>query len=200
MIQWANTVSFVLENILSISQIFLSAVLIIVTGIYTIFTKQQVSEMVKDREVRNQPKVRPTISSMDNINYAFAVENTGNGAAYDFSAKWWCRDEENAVEWQTPFLSPGERHTFPLPTESGRTPHGHLLEKFDEDDVIHFEATFSDLIGNKYDPEKTEEETIIEINIRDCVVPGAEASMLSSPNYGQNIVSELEDINKNLKK
>ena len=81
--------SFTVSNPGATVQIFLTGVLALATIVYTRATIRQVHEMQTDREVRNRPMVKPTIENRYAVHHFFAVENTGEGAAYDVTAEWW---------------------------------------------------------------------------------------------------------------
>lgn len=194
-------VRFALRNPGSTAQILFSAVLAFATIAYTFGVFRQVSEMKTDRLTRNKPLVTPTIDTKYAVNHFFAIENTGEGTAYDVEAEWWC-DEGDKQTWKIPLLSPGERRTFPLPfggedetiTTSGQ------IEDVAGDAFIEFRVRYSDSLGNRYTPEKNPDEATASIGVLDTIQTREDAEEYVDESPVKAIADEMEEVTKRLKK
>jgi len=193
-------IDFVISNPVSSGQITLSSALVLVTAVYTYHTVKQTDEMRKDRKIRNKPLIKPTIENRYTLHYFFAIENTGEGVAYDVSAKWWYDKKGNAREWKIPFMSPGERRTFPLPLGDDISTQGEIEEILDKDDTIEFRVSYGDRLGNAYNPETTPEDSVASIDVLDTIVSRAEASEFVDKNPLKEISGEMGNITDHLKK
>jgi hypothetical protein len=113
-----ETISFVLENPVSIGQIALSFALVVTTLAYTVYTKRQTEEMERTREQSNQPVVKGGIKSMGAGRLNVVIKNTGNGAAHNVSAKMYFEDiDSNPIHSKISILSPEEEYEFAFPLE-----------------------------------------------------------------------------------
>ncbi|MFD1588516.1 hypothetical protein ACFR9U_16175 [Halorientalis brevis] len=195
-------VRFASRNPGSTAQILFSAVLACATIAYTFGVFRQVSEMRTDRLTRNKPLVTPTIDTKYAVNHFFAIENTGEGVAYDVEAEWWC-DEGDKQTWKIPLLSPGERRTFPLPFggEDGTiTTSGQIEDAAGRDAVIEFRVRYSDSLGNRYTPEKNSDEATASIGVLDTIQTREDAEEYVDESPVKAIADEMEEVTKRLER
>lgn len=189
------------ENPGSAAQISFSAVLALATVAYTVATFWQIDEMQTDREVRNRPLVKPTIENRYAIHHFFAIENTGEGTAYDLTAEWGT-DDETSHTWKIPLLSPGERRTFPLPFEDENgnevSTRGQLEDVAGEDAIIEFRAWYEDSLGNTYSPEETTDVAEESMDVLDTIVAREEASEYADKDPIDDIADEMEEVTDQL--
>lgn len=195
-------VRFASENPGNTVQILFSGVLAFATIAYTISARQQVHEMQTDREVRNRPIVKPTIENRYALHHFFAVENTGEGTAYDVTAEWWA-DEDDKHEWKIPLLSPGERRVFPLPflDEDGNeaSTRSQIEQASDGDATIQFRAWYYDSLGNSYSPGETPELTQESVSVLETIERREEESEYVDKEPIEVIADEMDEVTNQLK-
>ncbi|WP_436932680.1 hypothetical protein [Halosimplex halobium] len=197
-----SIVDFAASNPGSAVQIIFSGVLALATIAYTVATFLQISEMKTDREVRNRPIVKPTIESKYGRSHFFAVENSGEGAAYDVVAKWWS-DEDDKNTWKIPLLSPGERRTFPLPFGDGDetiVTSDQIEDVAGGDATIEFRACYDDSLGNSYSPDDHPDVATASIDVLDTIETRREASEYVEDDHIKKIADEMDEVTKQLER
>ncbi len=183
------------------AQIGISGVLAMATIAYTVATFFQILEMKRDRKVRIKPLVKPTIENKFAVHHFFAIENTGEGAAYNVEANWWSNPDDKHT-WKIPILSPGERRTFPLPfgdDDDGRVTTSDAIEQAaDGDSTVEFRVSYDDALGNTYSPCETPEESIETIDVLDTIEKREDASEYVDEDPIKAIADELENISDDM--
>ena len=182
------------------AQIFLSVILVLVTAIYTEEASNQTEQMKADRKERFKPIIQPTITNITAVHHGFAVENSGEGAAYDVKAEWWVSgdEEREPVKWKVPLLSSGERRRFSLPTRDGVKTVSEIRQEYGEEDILNFRASFSDGLGNRYTPENSPEITTAKIALTDTIASRGEAGQYVDEDPLSEISEQLAEIESTL--
>lgn len=191
-------IQFLQENPVGAGQLLLSGALVGVTVAYTYYTRSQIREMQDNRKTRNKPIIKPTIENRYAVHYFFAIENTGNGAAYNVSAKWWINDEETAQKWSIPILSSGERRVFPLPVGDDVSTQGEIEDVLDKGEMIDFRVSYDDGLGNSYSPETTPDECVEAVDVLETIVSRADASEYVDKDPLSEIASEMDDLTSHI--
>lgn len=184
------------------AQVALSAVLALATVVlayatlvYTNQTKTQTAEMEKTRKTSIRPVLKGTVESWTNLHHRFTLKNTGNGAAHDVTTRWGFSDRDYQEEWSIPLISPGDQHNFMFPFGSDPPPFttlDDLEEQLDEDTTLHFEAEYSDPLGNEY-------QTREDIPVLKTARSGAGVEQFHKDEL-KRVRSELEKIRKDIRK
>lgn len=154
-----------LQLIVSLSQALFSLGLLVVTAVYTYYTRQQsaatrnqIGAMEAQTEASAKPYLKPTIERPDVAECNFVIQNTGNGAAHDVSASWWIGQDENKDEWGVPLLPVSRKQKFLLrgPNEQDTLPtERDIKEAYEEEGyTLRFEASCEDIFGNSHEFEE----------------------------------------------
>lgn len=174
------------------ASVLFAAALTVVTYLYYTETKNQTDELKKTRKSEFQPVLKPTIDSWEGVLMRFAFENTGKGAAHNASIKWWFSNTDFVDEWETPLISPGERHLFHLPFDSDEPiiESEEIESRLEDDEKLIFSAIYEDPLGNEY----STKDTVDILNIIKTHGPAKERS----EDTLANIAKQLQTLNKNV--
>jgi len=156
-----------LQLLASGAQALFALGLLVATGFYTYYTRQQ-SEATNDQidamSVQTQavtgqtkamamPYLKATIEHPNFAEYFFIIQNTGNGAAHDVTAEWEIGADGPDRSWNIPLIAPGESHQFII-TKDGDSPVT-TADKIDEalEDRgydLRFEADCEDIFEEEH--------------------------------------------------
>jgi len=115
-----------LQLVVSGAQALFALGLLVATGFYTYYTRQQ-SEATNDQidamgtqtqavtsqtKAMAMPYLKATIEHPNFAEYFFVIQNTGNGAAHDVTAEWEIGADGPDRSWNIPLIAPGESHQF----------------------------------------------------------------------------------------
>ena len=117
-----------LQLIVAASQALFSLGLLVVTAVYTFYTRKQsnatknqiaavqsqTSAIESQTKTSAKPHIKATIERPNPVVCNFAIQNTGNGAAHNVSASWVIGSDDRERNWTIPLLASGDKHQFHL--------------------------------------------------------------------------------------
>lgn len=125
--------------------LYVSFLLVLVTGIYAYFTWRMSGEMRKARE----PIIQFSYSTISPMAVVLRILNAGNGVAKDIVVKYWLIGYEGSERiWKMPAMLPGEYHEFFIPQTVNE--YELYIEKLKEIDHIGYDISFKDAWNKKY--------------------------------------------------
>ena len=158
------------QIVISLSSVFVAAVLAYVTYQYYIETKRHTKQMRKNREAEYKPAIKGALVYKHVSIYDFVVVNTGKGAALNIKINWQVDNYPHVNTCAIPHIAPGEQHRFAVQIEDHEeadATEGVLRfeqefrdELEGEEGILYYEGTCEDALGNIHEFE--EEIDIIE--------------------------------------
>lgn len=160
------TVSVIINNLISITQIVLSLVIALATVAYTYYSNLQVQESQRQRKSSVRPVIKGGLEAHGGDAFTFSLINTGNGAAHNLQVKMYFSGlEPESLQFRTPVYAEGEKLEFPLPFEDDTASPKLDRRKiyFDSSDIenivdhtntdgsIVIDIEYEDIFGNQYD-------------------------------------------------
>ena len=171
MLQVAPTTGLI-QTLSSAVLALFTVVLAIATWRYYKQTESQTNEMVRSRELTNEPVMKAGMKPYHGPNFCLAFINIGGGIAQDVRATYRVEGlDELERTWGTQVHFPEDQYLIGLPIDDSSTgvstPPDHIESKLnDEGDVLVIEWEYENSSGTEFNPiqkfsitEKIEERT-----------------------------------------
>ncbi|WP_152421785.1 helix-turn-helix transcriptional regulator [Halorubrum saccharovorum] len=191
-----------LQLVVSVSQAIFSLGLLVVTAVYTYYTRQQsdatenqIDVVESQTKASAKPYLKATIERSGPVVCNFVIQNTGNGAAHNVTASWKIGSESEKREWTIPLLPSNQKHRFHLSDPSGEEilPTERDIKEAYEDlgFNLKFEADCEDIFDESHDFEET-------IDLEEAIWGREEAAYeLLSGQPEETIAEGIESISEN---
>lgn len=158
--------------VVACAQVLLAVALTYMTWLYARRATDQTAALqavqealAQSRTAAYRPVLKGSIVLTGDSEFAFALVNTGQGAAHEVDAEWSIDGGAHTSTWAASYIAPGERHRFQLrlgdeegairtqtttdrPIDSAQAIRQHLSES---PGILTYTATCEDPLGNSYE-------------------------------------------------
>lgn len=134
-----------------------TVVLAIATWKYYVQSKSQTEEMIKSRELNDEPQMKAGVTPYDGLNFCIGFVNIGGGIAQNVRADYWIEGvDDSEQEWGVQVCFPEDIYqvAFPYGERELTTGPGEMIVSGmeDRDDTLVICWEYQDASGETFSP------------------------------------------------